>query len=760
MNTPNSFKTSPSLVKQFQLDIDTFIGYGGLWKSICKCMSPKYYTALKRPSDDKGWVWDGHYFMRFCTNNKYKHEEALEQYLQLFGWTSARDVKNLGNTGLDMIKFRQLGKATALSYGIPSLKLFIDAYVKFCSDACILNDIHGFRDNNGNIRQVVRLIDNKYESFEDVLKTVKVKPPSRGDVQAFDNEEPQQTYQHQSTLRHPEIKADTNLHTQQIIETAFELKQEDEKMEDYPFKTHITGCLKNYFQRKKSEQKIEDYFFSEEHNNGFFLVEGDPGTGKSTFFSKVVNDFRDQGQKINCIWYVNDFSADDNRVMNFMECFFKEALPSYELDRFYDRYQHEIVNGKSLRGRLFQDVLVHISNKIENENLPPLAIAIDALDEVHPHDPTRNGNILNIPSETPPHIYFFITSRFFDHQSYYELGEKIVFKESDPDHRDEVFEYIQNEIKSERIHNWIICRGSGDKDKFITSLCEKSEYSFIYLKYVFENIEALESIEDLPKGIKGYYFRQLERILFKDERETINRSKSKILALAAIKRFHRISPRRLSYFCGFTTPEEAISLIQSWLDIRVVQEEDDSLFIVFYHKSFYDYLEESEQAICKRIRQGEVDLTAHQCLANQLNHEISLKEHYVELSDCLNYFERDETFKIVIEVYKQGNKAEWLADLVTHHGFFSSALEHYSKQELIRAIEASFKIYQNSGKTQEMQNEFGIKTVNQCYGNLIFSKPELLSREDFKLVFNQRDDGIISYFNDNYPSDFEGLVVD
>ncbi len=136
-------------------------------------------------------------------------------------------------------------------------------------------------------------------------------------------------------------------------------------------------------------------------------------------------------------------------------------------------------------------------------------IIVDALDEVHQTGVASDANILYLPANLPPKIYFFVTMRRV------ELNMRIEckFLPFDIVHNSaanlaDTHEYLVLAVGRPGIQAYITAQGI-DNELFVEHLVEKSDGNFMYLRYVLPEIEHGEykdlDLKDLPSNLQDYY---------------------------------------------------------------------------------------------------------------------------------------------------------------------------------------------------------------------------------------------------------------
>ena len=181
--------------------------------------------------------------------------------------------------------------------------------------------------------------------------------------------------------------------------------------------------------------------FLQENDNGYFVIEADPGAGKSAILAKFVKD-------TNAIAHFNIRGQSINKAHQFLETISQQIIKRYRLP--YPALPPEATRD----GAFLSQILAEASEKLNADE--QLVIGIDALDEV---DVTGHiGNILYLPSSLPSGVFFILTSR----RSQYTLVTDAPMKLIDLDDRKyeqdidrDITQYIVDATRRYDLAEWI-----------------------------------------------------------------------------------------------------------------------------------------------------------------------------------------------------------------------------------------------------------------------------------------------------------------
>jgi hypothetical protein len=358
-----------------------------------------------------------------------------------------------------------------------------------------------------------------------------------------------------------------------LIQEVVPLLQGKNQAEDKEQQKLIEEKTDGFVGREFVFEAIEEFLTSQP--NGYFIIEGEPGIGKSAILAKYV-------QKTGCIAHFNVRSQGITSVERFLKNVCTQLISRYNLP--YSSLPPDATRD----GQFFARLLGEVSAKLKAGDR--LVIAIDALDEVDRTDHT-GANLLYLPARLDKGVYFVMTQR----------PGTLPLTVSTPPHRFDLMQhqeqslqdiqtYIRGEIKkSSQLQAWIDEKGL-TVEEFITQLANKSENNFMYLKYVLPDIKNGKykdlSIESLPQGLQAYYEEHWRRMGMTDK-ET-KRTKSKIVYVIAELR--QPMPRReIAEFAeedAFTVQE----VLDEWEQFLRKEQVNDETYYSIYHSSFRDFL--------------------------------------------------------------------------------------------------------------------------------------------------------------------------
>jgi hypothetical protein len=315
--------------------------------------------------------------------------------------------------------------------------------------------------------------------------------------------------------------------------------------------------------------------FLKTQDNGYFVIEADPGVGKTALLAEYV---RRSGYPA----YFNVRAQGMNRADQFLDSICHQLIDHY-------RWSSDVIPNDAVRdGKFFAELLHRASASLKpNERL---VIAIDALDEVDTSD-HLSGNLLYLPTTLPKGIFFVMTQRPI------ALGlavnaplQRFNLMQYGVESRQDITAYIQARVtQSAAVQAWMQLQQCSLEDLTL-QLAEKSDNNFMYLRYVLREIEQGgyqdASLEGLPQGLGSYYedhWRRMGMIA-----KPIPRDKLKIVYVLAELQ-EPVSRSLISEFAQ-EDPLTVQAVIDQWREFLREDVVDQQTCYSIYHASFSDFL--------------------------------------------------------------------------------------------------------------------------------------------------------------------------
>jgi Swt1-like HEPN len=315
--------------------------------------------------------------------------------------------------------------------------------------------------------------------------------------------------------------------------------------------------------------------FLKTQDNGYFVIEADPGVGKTALLAEYV-------RRSNYPAYFNVRAQGMNRADQFLDSICRQLIDRY-------RWSNDVIPSDAVRdGKFFSELLHQASASLKpNERL---VIAIDALDEVDTSD-HLSGNLLYLPATLPKGIFFVMTQRPI------ALGlavnaplQRFNLMQYGVESRQDITTYIQARVtQSASVQAWMQQQQCSLED-LTMQLAEKSDNNFMYLRYVLREIEQggyqNASLEGLPQGLGSYYedhWRRMGMIA-----KPIPRAKLKIVYVLAELQ-EPVSRSLISEFAQ-EDPLTVQAVLDQWREFLREDLIDQQTCYSIYHASFSDFL--------------------------------------------------------------------------------------------------------------------------------------------------------------------------
>ena len=337
-------------------------------------------------------------------------------------------------------------------------------------------------------------------------------------------------------------------------------------------------------------KKFRDFLASEKA--GYFFLFGERGIGKTSVSARLI---RENGY----VHHFNKVSSGIDSPRRFAENVCAQLIARYGLRR-------ESVPIEFHDNVYLMSLLQEVSEKTDAANI----IVVDAIDEVT-HERSAGTNLLFLPEAPPANTYFFVTSSEEIHLRTGSSGGMTI-KANSKDNMKDVHDYLDRFISSPKISIALGLNSEPAKQKFVSTLEEKSEGNFMYLHYVLPDLlrspKKEAKLNELPAGLKNYYDDHWDRMRKKSEYWT-DRALPVIAVLTASR-----SPLNLDTIFKHsglkkrTHVREVLTALASFIPPQPDADVGTELFQI-YHQSFVDFLEKKPEVRdeLERVRDEMVD---------------------------------------------------------------------------------------------------------------------------------------------------------
>lgn len=316
--------------------------------------------------------------------------------------------------------------------------------------------------------------------------------------------------------------------------------------------------------------------FMQTKSKGYFIVEADPGVGKTALLAQYV-------RQTGCLAYFNIMSEGRTRADDFLKSVCAQLIQRYDLN-----YSLPLHPDNARNGNFLSKLLTEVAAKTGR-----VEIAVDALDEVDLTTQNSPGaNVLYLPTTLPDGVYFILTKRP-ENLPFVVSAPQQVFDLMDEKHREENLRDIQRFIRDRAaratVSQWMEARHVTLAD-FTAVLTRNSEGNFMYLKYVLDDIEkgdyANLNLATLPQGLQKYYEQHWQRMGM--TAKPLPRRKLKIIYLLSKTR-KPVSCNLLADFAE-EDPLDVQEVLDQWEQFLRVRPLNGDWGYSIYHKSFQDFL--------------------------------------------------------------------------------------------------------------------------------------------------------------------------
>jgi hypothetical protein len=228
--------------------------------------------------------------------------------------------------------------------------------------------------------------------------------------------------------------------------------------------------------------------------SGYFIIQGDPGLGKSSILSEYVC-------RTGCVAHFNVRSLGITSASQFLQSVCAQLITDAGLG------YSSLPMAATLDGAFLLKLVSEVRDATPSSE--PVVIAVDALDEVDPASQSAGSNVLFLPSLVPQGVYFLMTRRNANVPLYTQAPVKVFDLVKHPaENRADITSYLRVALKRPALHAWVGDQGMSENE-VVESLADLSESNFMYLRHVLPAVEGGEyrdlNVDRLPSGLESYY---------------------------------------------------------------------------------------------------------------------------------------------------------------------------------------------------------------------------------------------------------------
>jgi hypothetical protein len=322
--------------------------------------------------------------------------------------------------------------------------------------------------------------------------------------------------------------------------------------------------------------------FMQMNDNGYFLLTGDPGIGKSAISAQLV---KTRGY----VHHFNIRAQGINTASAFLQNVCAQLIAVYELS--YSTAVAENAQHGNFLGKLLRE----ISTKLEGKKA---VIVVDALDEVDSIGPGINP--LELPIVLPNGIYIFVTLRKDTKRPRADSFFTFPIIHDSALNTADVQAYVDQALERPGTKSYLASQKISDAE-FAEIMAKKSEGNFMYLHYVIPELESGAykdmALHALPAGLRNYYEDHWDRMRAADKEAWLSYKLPIVMALTRVKL--PVSIDLIGKFSGVEERSRIRGVLRDWgqfLHEEVVDNGDEpQKRYRIYHESFLDFIAELDE---------------------------------------------------------------------------------------------------------------------------------------------------------------------
>ena len=331
--------------------------------------------------------------------------------------------------------------------------------------------------------------------------------------------------------------------------------------------------------------------FRDTHACGHIIVEGMPGTGKTSLLAEET-------RRRNWPAHFNIWAQGISGTDSFFRSLYEQLSQRYNV-RVDPPGTSDYRAGQYL-DHLLQDTAELLRPREQ------LVIVVDALDEADPQSPGHHP--LFLPTALPAGIFLLVSKRShtapLKPDGSWTLVDLMAHR---ADSRRDVAAFIRASLARPEVA--VRLNVTADLDSIAADLLEHSQLNFMYLFYVLRDIENgrmhADDLRSLPDGLTEYYKRHLRRMLAKGTEADF--SLRAIYTLAGLR--EPVTASLLAQALE-VTELHVVRLLKDWAQFLEIASVHDTLTYCFYHQDFCDFLLQEETVRAAGVNPGEIDSTA------------------------------------------------------------------------------------------------------------------------------------------------------
>src|SRR5579859_1945668 len=345
----------------------------------------------------------------------------------------------------------------------------------------------------------------------------------------------------------------------------------------------IEDRTRSFIGREFIFSAIDRHLGDRDFPSGYIVIRGEPGIGKTSLMAQLV-------KTRSYVHHFNIAAQNIRSTRDFLSNVNAQLIVKYQLG--YSGLPPQATQDSGFLSKLVREA----SEKRAEDRV---VVLVDALDEAEDLGLALDANRLYLPSTLPPRVFFVVSTR---EQEDYKLvtdhRKDIYLRKDDPQNGADVRAYIQTYVgsnqpaMSNRISQWGL-----DQPAFEKILTSKSEGNFMYLVHVLSDIRDgtltksnLDSIDDLPVGLRQYYQRHWRTMKARDCEE-FERVYQPVVCMLAVVR-EPVSQAQIEEWTGLPSTHVR-EVIKQWRAfLTLTKSASGERLYRIYHASFQDFLKD------------------------------------------------------------------------------------------------------------------------------------------------------------------------
>jgi Domain of unknown function (DUF4062)/AAA ATPase domain len=346
------------------------------------------------------------------------------------------------------------------------------------------------------------------------------------------------------------------------------------------FENYIIERSKDFVGRQFVFDALDNFIATEE--SGYFIIEGDPGIGKTALMAQLV-------KHRSYLYYFNIRLQSITEVKLFLHNICVQLINLLQLRNISIPEKQKESEKVFENGSLLNNCLLEASRKLEADER--FVLVIDALDEAD--KPEQGGNLLCLPENLPKGVFVVATNRhnhFIPLQTSRQKG--FILRHDSPENIEDIRNYLYYYIQDEQFQQRLQSLHMKPED-FTGRMLTLSEGNFMYLHYVLPAIKDetfhLDILNELPKGLEAYYHFHWQKMREQDTEKFDRLIKPVVCVLAAIE--EDVSIDKIAEITNIEYGH-VLYVIRKWREFLHEKKTNGIRYYRIYHSTFQKFLEE------------------------------------------------------------------------------------------------------------------------------------------------------------------------